>query len=538
MIENKKVAILMASDEDQAFAVANVIIGLKRYNKDLVDTIFIYHEMSNETINKISNIWKDKIIFVEYNYEKFKKDLIDKNNIIIGNRWKHYIYAKAYLFKILENYDYAIWLDNDVLILNNIEPILAKNVDCRWKVGDKHKLYKLLTNELIKCEYDDCVKPNGGIISLSSTILKKNNCKNLFNEFFYVLNKCFTCSIINSAVMSDEIPFGFIKVKYKLSFEDFHDFANVLPDSTNKDSIIIHTVGYKTKFWNNTNILDAYQEWFVNHKIWNIEYNKSYEFNKHLSYDLHNVNGNGYIYRTVSFLPMVLNIVFKINFINVKDYADYKLYISFLSQDKIVIKSLLIPNISYIVSITSNLGSIYDCFCTFSVELLNKEIYNIGDSIGFNNFEVKDNGYNYYLNKKIKWIESDILNEYKNILSNTLNILKKKFNSNFKYENNVIYNIKDYFNKELLNENNKVFCIFEDFKLYIVSIINNKIMYFDNIYNGKMIFCDKKNNIDYVINIDNSISFLIKNMYISSRKGESLSLKDKNMEWEHFYLYK
>ena len=528
----------MASDENQAFAVANVIIGLKRYNKDLIDTIFIYHEMTNETIDKIGNIWKDKIVFVEYNYEKFKKDLIDKDNIIIGSRWKHFIYAKAYLFKILESYDYAIWLDNDVLILNSIEPILAKNVDCRWKVGDKNKLYKLLSNELIKCEYEDCVKPNGGIISLSSTILKKNSGENLFNEFFYVLNKSFTYSIITNAVMSDEIPFGFIKVKYKLSFDNFHDLANVLPDSINKDAIIVHTVGYKTKFWNNTNTLDAYQEWFVNHKIWNIEYNGNYDFNKNLSYDLYNINGNGYIYKMISFLPMMLNIAFRINFINVKDYPEYKLYISFLSHDKIVIRSLSIPNVLYIISITSNIGSIYDCFCTFSLELLNKEIYTIRDNDNFSNFEIKNNGYNYYLNKKLKWAENDILNEYKNILSNTLNILLKKFNSNFKYENNVIYNIKDYFNKDILNENDKVICFFEDFKLYVISISNNKIMYFTGVDNDKMVFCNQKNNIDYMINIDNSISLVIDNKYLSSRKSKSFSLKEKNMEWEHFYLYK
>lgn len=39
----KKVAVFLSSNENYAFALVNVIIGLKRYNEDLIDKIIIYH---------------------------------------------------------------------------------------------------------------------------------------------------------------------------------------------------------------------------------------------------------------------------------------------------------------------------------------------------------------------------------------------------------------------------------------------------------------------------------------------------------------
>ena len=51
-----KVAILLAGNDAVDFAIANVIIGLKRYNEDLITNIFIYHDIKQETREKISSL--------------------------------------------------------------------------------------------------------------------------------------------------------------------------------------------------------------------------------------------------------------------------------------------------------------------------------------------------------------------------------------------------------------------------------------------------------------------------------------------------
>ena len=52
-----KVAILLAGNDAVDFAMANVIIGLKRYNEDLITNIFIYHDIKQETRDKRKNLF-------------------------------------------------------------------------------------------------------------------------------------------------------------------------------------------------------------------------------------------------------------------------------------------------------------------------------------------------------------------------------------------------------------------------------------------------------------------------------------------------
>ena len=48
-MEKDNLCILLSGNEKIAFALANVIIGLKRYNEDLISKIIIYNELSIKT---------------------------------------------------------------------------------------------------------------------------------------------------------------------------------------------------------------------------------------------------------------------------------------------------------------------------------------------------------------------------------------------------------------------------------------------------------------------------------------------------------
>ena len=75
-----KVAVVLSGSNAYDFAIANVIIGLKRYNEDLITNIFIYHDIKQETREKISSLWEDKIIWIPYAYEDFLKDAYTEMN--------------------------------------------------------------------------------------------------------------------------------------------------------------------------------------------------------------------------------------------------------------------------------------------------------------------------------------------------------------------------------------------------------------------------------------------------------------------------
>ena len=81
----------MVCDEKYDFALANMIIGLKRYNEDLIDKIYVmYDGIDEETRGKIQCIWQDKIIFERYSNEDFLRDIQD-NEVV-----KNAVFTKRY----------------------------------------------------------------------------------------------------------------------------------------------------------------------------------------------------------------------------------------------------------------------------------------------------------------------------------------------------------------------------------------------------------------------------------------------------------
>ncbi|CAM3565650.1 hypothetical protein HEGA106846_04740 [Helicobacter ganmani] len=178
--QNKKVAIVLAGDEKLDFAIANVIIGLKRYNESLIDRVFVYTDMPQEKRDKISLIWRDKIAFVAFGYEDFEREFSCATNeeipecIAQDKRYGHHIYAKFYCFDLLRDYDYVIWLDSDVLVQNSIEDILAVDTDFKWGNGQRKQIEAYLSN-FAEINEQEIAKRNGGVISFSKNILRKTS---------------------------------------------------------------------------------------------------------------------------------------------------------------------------------------------------------------------------------------------------------------------------------------------------------------------------------------------------------------------------
>ena len=123
----KKTCVFLACNENYAFALANVIIGLRRYNEDLITNIVVYHDITEETRGKISRLWEDKIIFIEYTHEDFLRDLGgDIGKVPLTSRFgERFVYAKFHIFELLEKYDCAVWLDCDTLVVDRIQDFLC-----------------------------------------------------------------------------------------------------------------------------------------------------------------------------------------------------------------------------------------------------------------------------------------------------------------------------------------------------------------------------------------------------------------------------
>ncbi|TLD85581.1 glycosyltransferase [Helicobacter sp. MIT 05-5294] len=143
----KKLAIVLSGDLRLDFAIANVIIGLKRYNEDLIDTIYVYSDMPQERREQITSLWADRIVFVDFAYEDFARDFAISTGgeipklIAENKRFGHYIYAKFYCFDYLSDYENVLWLDADTLCLNSLTPILCgEALSFKWHNGQTSQI--------------------------------------------------------------------------------------------------------------------------------------------------------------------------------------------------------------------------------------------------------------------------------------------------------------------------------------------------------------------------------------------------------------
>ena len=103
-----KISIFLSSDEKYDFALANLIIGLKRYNEHLIDKIYImYDSIDENTLAKIQSIYSEAIEFIRYSDEDFSRDVRRSSYIKEHQFLKNYskfAFAKFYLFDLLEKF--------------------------------------------------------------------------------------------------------------------------------------------------------------------------------------------------------------------------------------------------------------------------------------------------------------------------------------------------------------------------------------------------------------------------------------------------
>lgn len=268
----KKTCVFLACNENYAFALANVIIGLRRYNEDLITNIVVYHDITEETRGKISRLWEDKIIFIEYTHEDFLRDLGgDIGKVPLTSRYgERFVYAKFHIFELLEKYDCAVWLDCDTLVVDRIENLLCLDeVECKLDYrGRIVEMAKYLEHKNMILPNKPMIKTIASIMSFSKKCLSKSynsSGTNLTQQCFKILKELYEYKCLTSAATSDEIPFGVLIYLHNFNTQNIQGTYNDVPPS--KNNKIIHTMG-KTKFWESPFSYVAFSEWAINHKIW------------------------------------------------------------------------------------------------------------------------------------------------------------------------------------------------------------------------------------------------------------------------------
>lgn len=267
MKNKKNTAIVFGLTNNFVFAVASVMMDLKKFKHDWISEIVIIHDGISENQQKLLNSLLP-CVFVEYNFP-IKNNLIFDQGIL--NYFSKMVYSKYECLRLLDNYKNVIWLDYDIVITKDISE-LADFCESGFKImlgGDK------VLAQLNK----PAEEYNMNIEGISSAIFVLQDHLPKYLEMYEFCYKK-TEQYAKFLHYPEQAIFDFMIQEFclKPDYIDWNIYC-VHPDEVNKynQAKILHSYGHK-KFWNEINN----ENWNLNYKNWLKMGGHGYNFKKYL----------------------------------------------------------------------------------------------------------------------------------------------------------------------------------------------------------------------------------------------------------------
>lgn len=269
MESKKNNAIVFFANLKYRFALAEMLVNLQKTNPNLYDNIIIYHsDLSEEDINKFLLI-EQKCIFIRYSYEEWEQEYkapATKKSINFVKQYSHLAYVKYRIFELLEYYHKVLFLDLDMLILDNISELFEiKGVAWRSAIGDfgikfdrhaKMDEYPQFFSNFPR----DIQVPNGGLIYVSGDDIDWRQCLSDGHDFLVNFMDYFSGAI-------DELAISYMVEKNKIPLTILdRDKYNALSAWYSFDTKIIHFAS-RDKVWNSEFMQTLFPQWMKNYKI-------------------------------------------------------------------------------------------------------------------------------------------------------------------------------------------------------------------------------------------------------------------------------
>lgn len=373
----KNCAVVFCITQNLTFAVANVIIGLKRYSQNLTNNIYIYHNGITASDKVALLKIAEGIVFIEFTEEQFLKRIVMNPSIQrYVEKLSYIVFAKFEAIDLLQEYHHIVILGADLLIQKDISSILESEY-IAWRPV---QAYNLKNKTQIDELSPDASAPNGCLLHFSDRIIAKQ----------FTAQKCYDvlCEYSQKIkYISDEVVYGIIAHLNRIPITELEIEYNCWPTYHNSDNaFIIHAFG-PSKFWNNRLLQLVYREWCVNNNIWanmggsqykgTVDCVDIFNNNREQYYSLSNIlfwkqnllKAQGRISAQVVGIMNTLNpyIIFRIPSVNSKNHFELSrvpdtdsLKLSLHCEDKTKITSLeMISLFKSVESATSDLGIVF-----------------------------------------------------------------------------------------------------------------------------------------------------------------------------------
>lgn len=252
----KKIALLLCSTGNEAFAVGNVIIGAKKYlfqnlpHEDY-DIIFLTDKLESEDENALKNIFP-KIIIKIYK-SPFSKEMLNLREL---NHFSSFTYARFEVFNLLEEYEKVFYVDTDIVIQKDISEI----INIKTPLAISYFANKMTVSGNFTKENMDLVK--GYDLNKVSIIAAVFLINDSLNNYQIMSKWCYDKA--EEYKTNDQSILNLLIQEFDIETHDLTESYGAYPTSSiAKDAHIIHAIG-PAKFWRGT----YNKEWEENNKIW------------------------------------------------------------------------------------------------------------------------------------------------------------------------------------------------------------------------------------------------------------------------------
>lgn len=255
----KDVAIVFGITKNYTFALANVLIGMKKHCKPFWDDIIVYHDgISEEEQCALSSICQ--CTFIVFNESLFNEAAIHSEAL---KNYSLLTLARFECFGLLAEYQTVIWHDVDILIQKDFSQLVNYGTDSGF-AATQSKTFRMEQNffglmpgyNMLEFLY------NAGILVLHDSLPNYTDirvyCYNIYNHYAAQLR------------YNDQSVLNMMIQDYKIRVDciDLDQYC-CHPSTINyEDAVIIHAYGTE-KFWNSAKLEKQFPEWHENNREWN-----------------------------------------------------------------------------------------------------------------------------------------------------------------------------------------------------------------------------------------------------------------------------
>jgi len=262
-MNKKNLAIVFGITSNITFALANVLIGLKKHSPNLADEIIIYHDgIKEKDQNLLNTIFPCRFLFYEFPI----KDKSDFDPFFF-DQFSSMAYSRFECFKLLDEFKKVMWLDVDILIQKDISSLLNLTND---GIG-------MLEGGFIKHNFKEPIQGFNmeKIGFMTGTIIFTDEIKDYNRITDWCYEKLLEYS--QSLYLPDQAIFNIMLEEFNLEAKGIDKKVYCVHpiEKEVKEAVIVHAYRPK-KFW------DCFRmkEWVKNDKIWNKMGGTSYKGKK------------------------------------------------------------------------------------------------------------------------------------------------------------------------------------------------------------------------------------------------------------------